>query len=309
MFPFYVENTSGEKLKLTCNLIAYCIKVLILTGSFLLCQYIICVERTVDLSLQEIVFNTCSFYTSFVLFFLNINNFKIRKSLQKGFLKYENTAEEISKITVDRITRDPYINQIIVIEILYLSISWAYMFIIYYYFYDFVTGTLFLVGFTLPKFLVTSFNFIHYTLLLKEQYYAINNHIKNQLLNENDLKRLADVYFKLGRLTKKINNLHGYQNLIILTKYYVWIVFEMYHFFLLASQENIPWSDVKLMIFGFTWSATQLIAAGSLLTISGVSKQEADKFGSYWGNSLAATNSDNLVRCISYIIWSVQIIF
>lgn len=251
----------------------YVLKAVALLNVFSIGMYCVCAAR--DYSVLNVhIFIICSFVTIVVMIQSYIYSVTSEATIQKCLRKLFQVYFKIEKLqTVKAIV---LLDKTLNVTIFSVPILGVYILFIYFFYFDFLTGTMYNIGYTLPKIILiaNTMIFVNCLIILRHNFQILNRHISSK----HSLKQIIEgvnIYCKLTRLSAEINQCFGYQNLMIIAYYVMWVAFETYHLVLVFLQSRISHSDIKLMQFSFSWIVINMAIIFVMCTICQNVQQES----------------------------------
>lgn len=236
LFPFkIVTNSKYTKYESTINK-SYTIRQLIINICFVLFMLKKCYEVMLEKSLEKMVFTICTLINIAAVYEWCIYNYMKTKQFEQFLNEIEIFCQQLNILTK---SYTGYINKnIIIVEIIFLTIYSTYLTTIYFCFRTFVDALEVNLVLTLPKMLIIlkTFLFVNFILI----FYGISKKLTNISFENNDNFHITYQFFlNYAHLVRKSNDLFGCQFIIHYVFYLSWNIYELFHFVILVKATNV----------------------------------------------------------------------
>ncbi|XP_017778787.1 PREDICTED: uncharacterized protein LOC108564300 [Nicrophorus vespilloides] len=289
MFPFEIQKSPRGKISFVYNAKSYIARSLM--------KAIICFTAQLNLTMDYLVkehfslsswaFALANFIVMFNLVWIYSFLIYYRNKVRNFFRKTRSCTTEMQEWIS---SRPHYKVDYIVIP----QLTFCFFILIYHCYsfsvYDFFIYTL---GTTLPNIAIclAIFQFVDYVLHTKSYFVHLNREL-NCAKDTNHLEYLLHFYIRLLSITKEINKAFGYQNILVITKSYIWICYQLYYILVILRNGFADRCEFRNFLFAISWSAVEVISVTSILITCDLTKWEIDRFRVLFVSRLGKTGGD-----------------
>lgn len=270
---------NGNNIKFVrANTMCYVLRIIVFLSIISISMYFVCALKDFA-TLEATVFTFCSAFTVLIIIQLYMDSIINQQSIEKYLRKLFQTNFKI--VALHRLENDVVMSPKTKLNtaIFSIAILGLYMFLIYSFQFDLLTGIIYNIGYTTPKFIITANTmiFVNCLIILYHNFQMLCRYTSST----NELEKIVesvDIYCKLIRLSTEINGCFGYQNLTIVAYYVIWNAYKMYDLVIVLLQNQITYENIQIIHFTSSWVSTNTLILFLICVVCQCVKEESKKF-------------------------------